>query len=157
VPTRRDYPESPPVSDAIGFEVVMVDREHRCQRFAVGQMHEGRVREVHGPLTIADHQGVQGGKIRVPDRADRDRARAKKCPRGIDFTRVVSGPMKQLRHRIGVGKGEIGRDQRHRDDGEDGQERSEAVAAGAAPPGNGSLTRTGSTDRDRRRGRPRSG
>ena len=62
----------------------------------MGQVHEGRVREIHGSIAVADHQCIQGGKIRVVDRGNQDRARAKECPRGVDLSRVIAHQMKQL-------------------------------------------------------------
>src|SRR5262249_6580654 len=87
-------PEPPPVADAVGLEVVVVDREHRRQRFALGQMHERRVREIHWPVAIANHQSVQGRKIRIVDRGNPDCSRAKECPRAINVTRMVSDQVK---------------------------------------------------------------
>ena len=87
--TQGDDPESAATSDPVRFEVVVVHREHGGQRFALGEVHQRRVGEIHRSVSVADHQGIQGGKIRSIDRRHGHRARAKERPCGVDITRPV--------------------------------------------------------------------
>jgi len=42
--------------DTISLEVVVVDREDRGERFTSGDVHERRIRKVHGTIVVTRHQ-----------------------------------------------------------------------------------------------------
>lgn len=83
-------------ANAVGLEIVVVDREDRRKRLALGEMHERRIRDIHWPIAILPHESIEVGEIGVRDGKDRDGARANEGPRGLHVARVVAQQMKEL-------------------------------------------------------------
>lgn len=50
-------------ANAIGCEIRMIDRKNYGDGFAVRQVHQRGISEVHGPIPIARHQGSESTAI----------------------------------------------------------------------------------------------
>jgi hypothetical protein len=88
--------------DAVGLEIVVVDREDRAERLAASQVHKSGIGEVHRPVMVAGHQAIERGKISIIDRRNGHRPGAKKPPRRRDLGPPVSDEMEELgQHRCG--------------------------------------------------------
>jgi hypothetical protein len=55
----RNYSKSSPALYPIGLEIVVIDCENQTERFSVGNPDERGVGEVHRPVTVLVHEGVQ--------------------------------------------------------------------------------------------------
>ena len=75
------------MTDAVGLEVIVIDREHRRKPVLFSDVNEGGVCEVHRPIGEAVHQSLQVRKVIVRQRSQGDRTRANEPPRRSQFAR----------------------------------------------------------------------
>ncbi len=75
----------------------MVDRQDVIEGLLFGQVDEGRVREIHGSVSVARHECVERWEVTVNDRRNGDCARPDEPPRGFDLPTSVSHEVKELR------------------------------------------------------------
>lgn len=75
----RHHPKLPLPFNPIGCEVRVIDRENNRKRFALRQIHERGVGEIHSsihaPIPIAPHQAVHVRQFRIFDGAKNERSR----------------------------------------------------------------------------------
>src|SRR6185503_16381570 len=92
----RDYAETSPAHNAIGFKIVVIHRENGDERFAPGQMHERRISKIHWAIVILLHQFFEAWQIGIVDAEHRHRAGMEKAPRRVQFRLRWSEEMKKL-------------------------------------------------------------
>ena len=103
--TRRRFARNNPKLtlpfDAISSEICLIDRKNEGKGFALGQIHERRVGEIHGPIPIARHQRLEMTHFFIFNCGDNQRSRTDKLPGGFHRPASITNQVENLcEHRL---------------------------------------------------------
>src|SRR5829696_6302859 len=89
--------ERAPAVDAVGLEVVVVDGKDHVQLLPLGQVNQGGIREVHGTVAVAVHQGLKISEILITDGAHDHRFGMDEIPSCTEIAGLLQKKVEEFR------------------------------------------------------------